>query len=95
MVLYSPKLLAGLRSGRIWQGWAIYERFNHGYRPLDHEPNDEKRSILQGRARGALGPDQVPVTHRLTTLVKGAADFVQLRVVKGLNLDIGQSKSYR
>ncbi|KAG8946173.1 hypothetical protein FRC04_012028 [Tulasnella sp. 424] len=90
VVLYSPKLLAGLKSGRIWQGWAIYERFNHGYRPLDHEPNDEKRSISQGRARGALGPDHIPVAHRLTTLAKGAADFVQLRVVKGLNLDIGQ-----
>ncbi|KIO20576.1 hypothetical protein M407DRAFT_245747 [Tulasnella calospora MUT 4182] len=90
VVLYSPKLLSGLRSGRIWQGWAIYERFNHGYRPLDYEPTEEKGSASRRPGREALGPSPAPVARRLSTLVKGAADFVQLRVIKGLDLDIGQ-----
>ncbi|KAG8985734.1 hypothetical protein FRB90_004485 [Tulasnella sp. 427] len=90
VALYSPKLLAGLRSGRIWQGWAIYERFNHGYQSIDHEPIEEKRSPSHTPGRDPPGPSRMPVARRLTSLIKGAADFVQLRVVKGSNLDVGQ-----
>ncbi|KAG8907768.1 hypothetical protein FRB99_002267 [Tulasnella sp. 403] len=91
-ILYLPHLYRSLRTGRIWQGWALYENPVTGYRPLDDADVNEKfraptQPILHPNSAGSRRSTR---THSLLAFLKGSVDWVQLRMAKYTNLDIGQ-----
>ncbi|KAG8876946.1 hypothetical protein FRB98_006957 [Tulasnella sp. 332] len=98
---YLPHLYRSLRTGRIWQGWAIYENAP-GYVGL--ETGEEEKSPLekenlvssqdaeaQSDALSSYPPTRPSgIPPRKTALLKAVADRFQLRVHPKLNLDVGQ-----
>ncbi|KAG8999417.1 hypothetical protein FRB94_006197 [Tulasnella sp. JGI-2019a] len=101
VALYLPHLYRSWRTGRIWQGWAIYEN-TPGYIGLDSEP--EEKGLSEGNKSLPSEREAQPSTslsypptsqsrvtpQRRMALLKAMADRFQLRVHPKLTLDIGQ-----
>lgn len=95
-VLYLPHLIRNIQTGRIWQGWALYERVHGGYKALDGEGGTLEKDPSTPPYIKGKGKEMVALTgaSSVLALAKGLVDSIQLRMVRHTNLDMGQSKCF-
>ncbi|KAG8935915.1 hypothetical protein FRC02_005670 [Tulasnella sp. 418] len=86
VVFYFPYLWRSIKTGRIWQGWAVYERKIRGYSHLDDNLSPEEK-ISSRKAQATMRARRPSPTF---AFLKGALDYIVLRTLPHTGIDLGQ-----